>query len=175
MTHTQESFLALFGYFFPLLILPAILLIALITWIVWRFPRVRIPFVIVLAITLSWNFIFPPIKSDNALYLVLTEILDERARLWKLPPSEGRTREYDISDLVCPLVSESSLSEMYEATKTITAGPRVNYNYIANGQGVVPDGAGDWSLVRRRMFHSELLFVWLKEPDYCYARFQFDF
>lgn len=175
MTHTQESFLALFGYFFPLLIVPAILLIALIVWLIWRFPSVRIPFATLLAITLSWNFIFPPTRSDNALYLRLTEVLDERARLWTTPRSEGGTREYDISALVCPIVSRQSLMEMYEDARTATAGPRATYQRTNSTLLGPPYERESFDLRRRHMFFSELLWIELAEPDYCYARFQRDF
>lgn len=175
MTHTQESFLALFGYFFYLLIIPTILLIALIVWIAWRFPKVRIPFATVLAIALCWNFVFPPIRSDNALYLRLSEILDERARLWTLPRSEGGTREYDISHLVCPLVSNQLLTEMYQDSISATTGPRVSYQHTNSPAWGPPNERDSWDLVRRKMFHSEVLWIQLAEPDYCYARFQRDF
>ncbi len=96
--------------------------------------------VVILFLFASYFSKLIPIRTENTLYNQLYKILLERGELWSTPRAEGGTRERDISHLVCPLVSEEKLNEMYSSLKYSR---KLEYNYYETSV-VYPDNSKRW-------------------------------
>jgi len=100
----------------------------------------------------------------NPLYLQLQGIMEERKQLWSIAVAKGGTRERDISYLVCPLVTEQAMEEMYavpEIAKTM------QYEYIETSQ-VYPPNSRRWTLLKPLELGSgQVLSIRIASGNYC--------
>lgn len=103
---------------------------------------------------------------ENKLYNELTSIMEERRVLWFTPTAEGGSRERDISEIVCPLVNEQSLRQMYA-----TPGLRqtVSYDFFERAD-IYPSNTQRWMISRRiGPITSQTLTVFVFENTSCRA------
>jgi len=66
-------------------------------------------------------------KPKNVLVDQITQVMEDRKRLWDTPKSDGGSRELDVSDLVCTIVSESNLDEL---RRSGDAGSFLQFDYF---------------------------------------------
>ncbi len=133
---------------------------------------------ILMVLTLAAIIAFVALKScggtvgDNPQYKQLDVIMNERAHLWTTPRSEGGTRARDISDIVCPAISESDLNEMFADRKILS---NISYDYFEDGKGIYPDNTKRW-IIRKRINLSStgVLAIELAPNNYCYVGYNWN-
>lgn len=80
--------------------------------------------------------------GNSDIYAQLLSIMDDRKRLWFDPGPEG-TREFDVSTIVCPIVSEELLTTMQDQ---IGASGDVEHLEFAEVNGSYAAGTKLWSI-----------------------------
>lgn len=118
------------------------------------------------------------VRTDKALYNQLSDIMAERKRLWETPVSEGGTREVDISDIVCPVVTEETLEDMYvdpsiPKDSMPVSGEAVQYDYFETSQ-VYPDQTRRWALIKPIGIFgtAQVLDIAIAPGKFCEARYR---
>jgi hypothetical protein len=125
--------------------------------------------VAVLAAIIVTSACSPP-KVDNQLYNKLYAILEEQQRLQALPESEGGTRDLDVSEEVCPLVSRRILDAMH---KDVGDNDIVGQTYIANGMGNHPNGSFQFFIKKKEnLITTIFMYVVVNDDGYCSAQYR---
>jgi hypothetical protein len=102
---------------------------------------------------------------EQTLHEKLTDLMDERNRLWDVPAAQGGTRERDISEFICPAVTRSSLDEMSKQHADIKTG------VVARETGL-PKGTMYWSIVKPAgLFTTQSLMITIRPDGNCYATY----
>jgi hypothetical protein len=106
-------------------------------------------------------------KSDNALYKELAAIMDERKVLWEAE-GDKRSRRADVSDIVCPVVSEKALEEM--AADQGLSGV-VEYKFYERSS-IYRDNTKLWTVSKPENFFSKQLLMIESSPENpCFAAY----
>ena len=107
--------------------------------------------------------------NENETFNRLVEIMDVRKQLWFEPPPNG-ARDYDVSSVVCPVVSEDRLSEMYTE---LQGSGEVEYHNFVEANDSYPANTKLWT-IKRPVGNGDTAFldVTMTEGSICKARYQ---
>lgn len=104
--------------------------------------------------------------ANNAdLFSRIEHIMDERRDVWRNQTGSG-LRDPDVSEELCPLVSPSTLDDMY------TSG-EYDMEYLALAEGDIhsPEDSERWIILGDRIgFSREVLAIYLAK-DFCFASY----
>lgn len=103
--------------------------------------------------------------TEQTLHETLTKFMEERNRLWHVPAAQGGTRDRDISEFICPAVTQASLDEMSERHADIKTG-------IVALETALPNGTKYWSIDKPAgLFTTQSLMILIRPNLDCSATY----
>jgi hypothetical protein len=107
--------------------------------------------------------------SAKELFSQIISVMQERNALWNKSNDTGGTRESDISDLVCPIVTKNDLKKISNDPNYSSS---VEYNYYEDGGLIFEEKTNVWIIKRKINFlETQILMIVISDSE-CRAYYQ---